>query len=82
LQESEDRFRTLSDQTPMMVFMANKDAEVTYWNKSWLDYTGQTFEQAIGRSWDKIVHPNDYQRLLETYSISIEKRSNYTIEVR
>ncbi len=82
LQESEDRFRTLSDQTPMMVFMANKDAEVTYWNKSWLDYTGQTFEQAIGRAWNEIVHPDDYQNLLETYSKSVEKRSNYTIEVR
>ena len=28
------------------------DAPVEYWNKTWLQYSGQTLEEAMGRAWN------------------------------
>ena len=69
LTESESRFRSLADQSPMIVYLIEPDAAATmsYFNKSWLDYTGQTFEDAIGRAWNGIVHPDDLQEVLDIY---------------
>ncbi|MFN3667352.1 MAG: PAS domain S-box protein, partial [Sediminibacterium sp.] len=48
-----------------------------YWNKTWLDYTGQTFEEALGRAWDGFIHPDDVQTVLEIYGAAFEKRTSY-----
>lgn len=80
--ESEERFHTLADQAPMMVFLADTDAVVTFWNRYWLDYTGQSFEQALGRAWDEIVHPDDFQTLLHGYLAATKAQQSYSIEAR
>ncbi len=69
LVESERRFRTLADNIPMFAFIIepNADATISYWNKTWLDYTGQTFQEALGRAWDGVVHPDDVASVLEIY---------------
>ena len=70
LRESESRYRSLADNTPVISFILEPDqyASVSYWNKTWLDYTGQTFEEALGRSWDGIIHPDDVQGVLKIYA--------------
>jgi|GEM_PF-244403 len=83
--ESEQRFRALADQSPMIVYIVEPNAEATmsYFNKQWLDYTGQTFAEALGRAWDGIVHPDDVQQILDIYVPAFEKRQSYTLpEVR
>lgn len=81
LKESEERFRSLADQSPMIVFIIEPDEEATisYWSKTWLMYTGQTLEQALGRAWDGIVHPDDVQTVLDIYVPAFQKRIPYTI---
>ncbi|RYY22764.1 MAG: PAS domain S-box protein, partial [Chitinophagaceae bacterium] len=63
LTESERRFRDIADQSPMFVFIIepNDEATISYWNKTWLEYTGQTLQEAIGRAWDGIIHPDDVE---------------------
>jgi PAS domain S-box-containing protein len=81
LEESELRFRTLADQSPMIVYLIepNAEASISYFNKSWLDYTGQTLEEALGRTWDAIVHPHDVQTVLDIYVPAFENRKSYTL---
>ncbi|MFN6945366.1 MAG: PAS domain S-box protein [Cytophagaceae bacterium] len=81
LKESELRFRTLADQSPMFVFLVepNEEATMSYFNKNWLDYTGQTFEEALGRSWDGIVHPDDVSSILQIYTSAFLNREPYTL---
>lgn len=81
LEESEQRFRSLADQSPMIVYIAEPDeaAPMSYFNKTWLDYTGQTFEQALGRAWEGIVHPNDLQVVLDSYIPAFKNRTPYVI---
>ncbi|HEX9979094.1 MAG TPA: PAS domain S-box protein [Flavobacterium sp.] len=82
LKESERRFRSLADNSPMIVFMIESgiDAQVSYFNQNWLDYTGQDIETALGRSWDGIVHPEDVELVLEVYRTAFEKNTSYVLE--
>ena len=77
--ESEARFRSLADNIPMNIFIIEPTAEasISYWNKYWLDYTGQTIEEALGRAWDGIIHPDDLQPVMEVYMPSFEARKSY-----
>ncbi len=81
LKESENRYRSLIDNIPMMSFIVdpNPEATVSYWNKIWLDYTGQTHEEALGRAWDGIIYPDDVQGVLDVYVPAFEKRQPYFI---
>lgn len=81
LRESEERFRSLADQSPMIVYLVepNERATMSYFNTTWLQYTGQSFEEALGRSWDGIVHPDDVQGVLDAYVPAFENRESYTL---
>jgi PAS domain S-box-containing protein len=80
-EESEKRFRLLADSIPIHVFIMEPDDDVciNYWNKSWLDYTGQTIEEALGKTWNRIIHPNDIQTVIDTYQSAFEKRQSFML---
>jgi len=81
LRESNDRFRNLADESPIFVFLIDPEpgAPVSYWNKAWLEYTGQSPEDAFGRSWEGIIHPDDVQTVMDCYLPAFEKRAPYFI---
>jgi PAS domain S-box-containing protein len=81
IKESEERFRNLADESPMFVFIidANETAPVSYWNKTWLQYTGQSLQEALGKAWNEIIHPDDLAIVMENYSLAFECRSSYLI---
>ncbi|MBO0950361.1 PAS domain S-box protein [Fibrella forsythiae] len=83
LEESEARFRTLAEQAPIFVFESDVDATVVYWNQRWREFVGQTQEEALGRDgWPKVMHPDDYNRLLTTYIWATTAKESYEIDVR
>ena len=81
IRESEERFRKLADDSPMFVFIIDADIEapVSYWNKTWLQYTGQSMAEAIGRAWDGIIHPDDVPVVMEEYVPAFQNRQSYFI---
>lgn len=82
LQESEARFRHMTDSAPMMVWMSGTDKRCNYFNQSWLRFTGRTMAQEMGNGWAQGVHPDDYQRCLETYINAFEARQPFEMEYR
>jgi PAS domain S-box-containing protein len=79
--ESNERFRNLADESPMFVFLIDADlqAPVSYWNKTWLQYTGQSNEEALGRAWDGILHSDDVPTVMEHYTPAFKSRQAYFI---
>jgi PAS domain S-box-containing protein len=79
IKESEERFRNLADQVPMMIFIIEPNAagSVSYWNKQWLEYTGQTLDAALGRAWDGIIHPDDVEVVLDIYLLAFKNHEPY-----
>ena len=82
LRESEQRFRVITDATPIMVWMSGTDKLCFYFNKSWLDFVGRTLEQESGNGWVENVHPDDFDRCLEIYVSSFDGRRPFEMEYR
>jgi len=80
--EGEERFRTLADATPVLIWGSNTDKLCNYFNKQWLDFTGRTTEQEMGDGWTGGVHPDDLERCLETYVTAFDARTPFTMEYR
>lgn len=57
--ESEHKYRSLANSSPQIVFAATANAGITFANTQWLQYSGQTLEQAEKLGFMEHVHPAD-----------------------
>src|SRR5215203_4500383 len=82
LRESEERFRNMADSAPAMIWIADTENQCTYVNKQWLDFTGRTAEEELGRGWTRNVHPEDYDAGLEDLAAKFDTRLRFEVEFR
>ncbi|NUQ01607.1 MAG: PAS domain S-box protein [Armatimonadetes bacterium] len=78
----EAHFRLLADTAPVMIWTAGPDAQHVFVNQSWLDYTGRSLEQALGRGWTESIHPDDVDHSLEIFLNSFQARQPFRTEYR
>ena len=82
LLESEVRFRTMANTAPVMIWMSDTDRLCTFFNKSWLDFTGRALEQELGNGWTAGVHREDFDHCLKTYVGSFDARRRFSMDYR
>jgi two-component system cell cycle sensor histidine kinase/response regulator CckA len=82
LRASEASFRELADAVPQMVWVASPDGQIVYSNRRWMEYTGQTLEESLGRGWSSVFHPDDRQRAETTWDRAIAAAAMVSVECR
>ncbi len=80
--ESEQNFRTLADSGQALIWTAGIDKECNYFNQSWLNFTGRSLKQELGNGWSEGVHPDDFERCLETYVSAFDRREKFSMDYR
>ena len=82
LRESEARFRNMADNAPVMMWMTDPSGQLTYLNRNWYDFTGQTPEEALGLgAWDA-VNPEDRPASSKTFFDANAAKQAFRIEYR
>jgi diguanylate cyclase (GGDEF)-like protein/PAS domain S-box-containing protein len=81
LRESAQRFRELADAMPQIVWSAQKDGTVEYFNKRWHEFTGFG-EEDPGAGWAAILSPEDLEPFLSRTRAAQESGDAYELECR
>jgi PAS domain S-box-containing protein len=81
-QENDLRFKTMADQSPIIVFEVDNgdDFQVSYFNKVWYEFTGCDAAEPLGNGWAKFVHPGDLKTTTEILESAYKTKSAYIID--
>jgi PAS domain S-box-containing protein len=82
LKSSEQRFRTLSDTLPAMVWISDPEGNLYYYNRSVYEFSGNTPEELARTGWIEIVHPEDRPENIEKWMHSIQTGEPFLFEHR
>ena len=82
-EESEERFRSMADASPVMIWTLDAEGNSTYYNKTATDFTGHT-EQELkeGKTWQTAIHPDDIGLAGGVVSNAVQNRKSYQMECR
>jgi PAS domain S-box-containing protein len=65
-----------------MLWMSGADARCSFFNKSWLDFTGLSLNEQLKQDWVALVHPEDRERCVTKYLSAFKSRENFSLEYR
>ncbi len=82
LRESEERFRTIANHAPIMIWMTDKHGKIIFFNNQWLEFRGKQIEEEIGSLWREGIHPSDRKLFIKTYEKALQLQNSFTIECR
>ncbi|WP_225913860.1 ATP-binding protein [Leptolyngbya ohadii] len=73
LRESEARLQSIANLVPDLLWDSEPSGSTNWYNQRWMEYTGQTFEQAICRGWTNVIHPDDQEGSARHYQEAVEQ---------
>lgn len=75
-------FQRLANAMPQVVWTAQPDGYIDWYNDNWFDYTGQTFDEAKGWGWQAAHHPEDFPEVMRRWPSSIATGQPFEMEFR
>jgi len=87
LRISEERYRLLSEISPVGIFHNNLQGSCTYANAKTLEITGLSLEENLGNGWGQHLHPEDRDRIYAAWAefverVNLDYEAEYQIEHR
>lgn len=82
LARSEERYRSLVAASTAIVWTVNAQGEFIAPQPQWEAYTGQTWEKYQGLGWLDVLHPEDRDRLYQTWITARDQQQTYCAEAR
>jgi PAS domain-containing protein len=81
LQESEERFRTMDNTIPQLVWIARPDGSRYWYNERWYSYTGTTSEHMEGWGWQSVHDPAMLPKVREQFQASFAMGQLFDMEL-
>jgi PAS domain S-box-containing protein len=81
IRESENHLRNVLNTAPVMLWLSDDSAHLTFFNTRWLQFTGRTLEDELKETVTNI-HPADIKDCWERYFNAFARRESYRSEFR
>ncbi|MBE9224605.1 PAS domain S-box protein [Phormidium sp. LEGE 05292] len=82
LKQSEQRYANLASVIPVGVYRSDTQGYINYVNRRWCELSGLSAEQAMGKGWENVVHPEDRDRINTAWEESVHNQSIFCTEYR
>ncbi|WP_192799885.1 sensor histidine kinase [Brucella anthropi] len=82
LEQSNLRFDLLAESIPQIIWSADADGRHDYFNGRWTEFTGIAPENIQPTTWQELVHPDDRDRVAETWQECLKTGKTYDIDYR
>src|SRR4029453_62669 len=82
LRESEQRWRSLTEALPQLVWSATPDGTCDYFSSQWTEHTGIAETDLLGWRWLETLHPDDREPTRRFWLDSVAGHHTYDIEYR
>ncbi|HSK04409.1 MAG TPA: ATP-binding protein [Kofleriaceae bacterium] len=73
LRSSEELFRVLANNLPMLAWYASPDGHNPWYNQRWFDYTGLGPEEQVGWQWESALDPEDRERVVAKWQDALDR---------
>jgi PAS domain S-box-containing protein len=80
--ESEDRFRNMADNAPVLIWITDEKNNFTYFNKTWLIFTGRLFSDEIDDGWMENLHQDEKEEVVNSFRTAFENKEPFVNEFR
>ncbi len=83
LARSEERYRTVTEAMPQLVWTCGPDGNCDFLSRQWVEYTGLAADQQLGLQWlDRVIHPDDRAATYDHWMGAVAGRNPYDIDYR
>ncbi len=82
LRKGEQRWRSLTEALPQLVWTATPDGACDYFSTQWTQFTGVPEIQLLGWQWMDVLHPDDREATRKLWTDSVAGCGPYDVEYR
>ncbi len=82
LKQSEAKFRSLSESSPVGIFMLDIQGQCIYTNPRYQTICGCTFDEPLGDGWVQFIHPEERGEFAAGWSKAVSQRQEFRDEMR
>ena len=77
-----ERFRSLADAAPAMLWVTDADGECTFLSQEWRAFTGEAEQNGLGAGWLEPIHADDRASIDAGFAAAATKRVPFSLEYR
>ena len=82
LRESEERFRTMADGCPTILWITDTQGGIRFANRAFREFFHIAYEQVEGDKWQPLLHPDDVPEYLRKFQQSVQGHTAFEAETR
>ncbi len=82
LRESEQRFRRIANQAPVLMWVTASDGTREFVNDAYAQFVGLAPNEARALDWRKLIHPDDLERVIAESAAGEASLKTVTLEAR
>jgi PAS domain S-box-containing protein len=82
LRQSEERFRTMADSSPIMIWMTDPAGKILFVNRTCTEFLGVTREQTRDLDYLQFIHPDDRDAYLAGFTAALHGRQTFHHQIR